>query len=76
MTELSTLYLPVGQAEFEVVRASGFSSFPTTFAAPTDFLPRPRLQHVPEGRHAQRHAQRALQKIMFGGINRVSACLT
>jgi len=35
MTELSTLYRPVGQAEFELVRASGFRSFP------------PRLRHQP-----------------------------
>jgi len=35
MKELSTLYRPVGQAEFELVRASGFSSFP------------PRLPHQP-----------------------------
>ena len=35
MTEPSTLYRPVGQAEFELVRASGFRSFP------------PRLPHQP-----------------------------
>ena len=35
MTELSTLYRPVGQAEFDLVRASGFQSFP------------PRLPHQP-----------------------------
>jgi hypothetical protein len=35
MPELSTLYRPVGQAEFELVRASGFRSFP------------PRLPHQP-----------------------------
>jgi hypothetical protein len=35
MTEVSTLYRPVGQAEFELVRASGFRSFP------------PRLPHQP-----------------------------
>ena len=35
MTELSILYRPVGQAEFELVRASGFRSFP------------PRLPHQP-----------------------------
>jgi hypothetical protein len=35
MLELSTLYRPVGQAEFELVRASGFRSFP------------PRLPHQP-----------------------------
>lgn len=35
MAEVSTLYRPVGQAEFEFVRASGFRSFP------------PRLPHQP-----------------------------
>ena len=35
MTALSTLFRPVGQAEFDLVRASGFQSFP------------PRLQHQP-----------------------------
>ncbi len=35
MAELSTLYRPVGQAEFELVRDSGFRSFP------------PRLSHQP-----------------------------
>jgi hypothetical protein len=35
MTELSTLYRPVGQAEFELIRDSGFRSFP------------PRLPHQP-----------------------------
>lgn len=35
MTELSTLYRPVGQAEFELVRGSGFRGFP------------PRLSHQP-----------------------------
>src|SRR5678815_5347569 len=35
MPELSTLYRPVGQAEFDLVRASGYRSFP------------PRLQHQP-----------------------------
>ena len=35
MTELSTLYRPVGQAEFELIRASDFRSFP------------PRLPHQP-----------------------------
>ena len=35
MTELSTLYRPVGQAEFELVRESAFRSFP------------PRLPHQP-----------------------------
>ena len=35
MPGLSTLYRPVGQAEFELVRASGFRSFP------------PRLVHQP-----------------------------
>ncbi len=35
MPELSTLYRPIGQTEFELVRASGFRSFP------------PRLPHQP-----------------------------
>jgi hypothetical protein len=35
MTELSTLYRPVGRAEFELVRESAFRSFP------------PRLPHQP-----------------------------
>lgn len=39
MAELSTLYRPVGQAEFELVRASGFRSFPPRLPYQPIFYP-------------------------------------
>jgi|SRR5689334_11881439 hypothetical protein len=39
MTGVSTLYRPVGQAEFELVRASGFRSFPPRLAHQPIFYP-------------------------------------
>jgi hypothetical protein len=39
MPGLSTLYRPVGQAEFELVRASGFRSFPPRLAHQPIFYP-------------------------------------
>ena len=39
MPELSTLYRPVGLAEFELVRASGFRSFPLRLPQQPIFYP-------------------------------------
>ena len=39
MTEVSTLYRPVGQAEFELVRASSFRSFPPRLPQQPIFYP-------------------------------------
>jgi hypothetical protein len=39
MPGISTLYRPVGQAEFELVRASGFRSFPPRLAHQPIFYP-------------------------------------
>ena len=64
MTELSTLYRPVGQAEFELVRVSGFRSFPARLPHQPIFYPVVGEQYA---RQIARCSQIAIRNSGFNG---------